>query len=57
MKRSAVRDRGREVGPGDPSCVWRLGWTLGHDLHLRTLWHGTDALLDIIDQSSWAKDQ
>ena len=31
--------------------------TLGHDLHLRTLWHGTDALLDIIDQSSWAKDQ
>ena len=57
MKCSAVRQRGREVGPGDPSCVWRLGVTLGHDLHLRTLWHGTDALLDIIDQSSWAKDQ
>ena len=24
-------ERGREVGPGDPSCVWRLGVTLGHD--------------------------
>ena len=31
MKRSAVRERGWEVGPGDPCCVWRLGVTLGHD--------------------------
>ena len=30
-KHIAVRERGREVGPGDPSCVWRLGVTLRHD--------------------------
>ena len=31
MKRSAIRERGREIGPGDPCCVWRLGVILGHD--------------------------
>ena len=55
MKRSAIRERGREVGPGDPPCVCRLGVTLGHDLGTPSC--GTDELLDIIDQSSWAKDQ
>ena len=54
MKRSSLRETGREVGPGDASCVWRL-W--GMTLHLRTPWRGTDELLDVIDQSSWAKDQ
>ena len=57
MKHSAIRERGREVGPGDPSCVWRLGVTLGHDLHLRMPWRGADELLDVTDQFSWAKDQ
>ena len=55
MKHSAVREGRREVGPGDPSCAWRLGVTLGHDLGTPSC--GTDELLDIIDQSSWAKDQ
>ena len=32
MKLSAVRERGREISPGDPCCVWRLRVTLGHDL-------------------------
>ena len=31
MKRSAVRERGREVGPGDHFCAWRLEVTLWHD--------------------------
>ena len=31
MKHSAVRERGRETGPGDPCCVWRLGVTLWHN--------------------------
>ena len=31
MKCSAVSERGREVGPGDPCCVWRLGVTHWRD--------------------------
>ena len=49
MKPSVVRERGRELSPGDPSCVWRLGVTVGHDPSLGMPWCGADELLDITD--------
>ena len=53
MKCSAVRERGREAGHGDPCCVWRLGATF----HLGTVWSGADELLHVIDQCIWAFDK
>ena len=55
MKRSAVRERGREVGPGDASCACRLGVTLWHDPSPQNPM--ADELLNVFDPSSWAMDQ
>ena len=56
MKPYTVGDRGKEVGPGDP-CVGEPGETWVMTLHLGTIGHGVDELLDVGDWSCWAMDQ